>query len=91
MKTTDGQLLAQIETPNQHTAFEELMRRHGAMVMGVCRRIVGNHQDAQDAFQATFLVLIQKYRSMKTWENIGGWLYQVACRTSRKSGRKLRR
>ncbi len=57
---TDGQLLECFLSGREEAAFEVLVRRYGAMVLGVCRRVVRHAQDAEDAFQATFLVLAQK-------------------------------
>lgn len=89
METTDGQLLEQFVRQNESSAFEEIMRRHHAMVLGICHRILGNPHDAQDAFQATFLALSQKAKTMKTWDNVGGWLYTVALNASCKLKAKV--
>jgi RNA polymerase sigma factor (sigma-70 family) len=79
---SDGQLLDRfISTQDEH-AFAELLRRHGPMVLGVCRRLLGHVQDAEDAFQATFLVLVRKARSITPRELVGNWLYGVAYRVA---------
>src|SRR6516165_7688836 len=77
---TDQQLLEQFVTRREQTAFAALVRRHGPMVLGVCRRVVGHDQDAEDAFQATFLVLARKAASVSPPEAVGNWLYGVAYR-----------
>lgn len=79
----DGELLARFAQCDDHPAFETLLRRHGAMVYGVCRRILAN-ADADDAFQATFLILIRKARSLRSGQ-LGPWLYGVACRVAMKA------
>jgi RNA polymerase sigma factor (sigma-70 family) len=79
---TDGQLLACFLERHDSAAFEGLLRRHGPMVLGVCRRILGDSHDAEDAFQAVFLVFVRKAGSIAPREAVGGWLYGVAYRTA---------
>ena len=79
---TDGKLLGMFIEQRDEAAFEVLMRRHGPMVLSVCRRILHNQQDAQDAFQATFLVLVRKAKSVAPREIVGSWLYAVARQTA---------
>ena len=79
---TDGQLLECFLARRDEVAFDALMRRHGPMVFGVCCRVLRNAHDAEDAFQATFLVLVRKARSVGRPELLGNWLYGVAHRTA---------
>jgi RNA polymerase sigma factor (sigma-70 family) len=79
---TDGQLLECFITHQDEAAFEAVVRRHGPMVLGVCRRILRNHHDAEDAFQATFLVLARKATSIGQRELLGNWLYGAAYRAA---------
>jgi RNA polymerase sigma factor (sigma-70 family) len=82
---TDGQLLGYFVEHRDEAAVTALVRRHGPMVWGVCLRILQDHDDAQDAFQATFLVLIRKAASVKQREIVANWLYGVARQTARKA------
>jgi RNA polymerase sigma factor (sigma-70 family) len=82
---TDGQLLQCFVVHHDEAAFEAIVRRHGPMVWGVCRRIAGNTHDADDAFQATFLVLVRRAASLGAPELVGNWLHGVACRTALKA------
>src|SRR5262245_26174270 len=88
---TDGELLKWFITRRDGDAFAALVRRHGPMVLGVCRRIVGNVHDAEDAFQATFLVLVRRAGSLRDLDLVGAWLHGVACRTAKKARSLLAR
>jgi RNA polymerase sigma factor (sigma-70 family) len=81
----DRQLLERFRSQGEEAAFETLVRRHGPLVLGLCRRLLHNEHDAEDAFQATFTVLARKADLAGRRGSVGGWLYQVAYRAAVKA------
>ncbi len=87
-KRSDGELLAAVVSREAQDCFTELVRRHGSMVLGVCRRQLGDKHDAEDAAQAAFLVLWQKGRTLRRRSSVAGWLHHVArniCRNAKRA------
>jgi RNA polymerase sigma factor (sigma-70 family) len=86
----DGELVERFVDSRDEAAFATLVQRHGAMVRGVCRRVLGHEQDAEDVFQAVFLVLSRKAGALRRKDAVGPWLFGVARRLalrSRSAGR----
>ena len=86
---SDQHLLRQFSEHRDEAAFGMLLRRHGPMVLDVCRGVFGNDADAEDAFQATFLVLASKASSIRKTASVGSWLHGVAYRTAVKARAQL--
>ena len=72
----DRELLEKFLTHKDENAFAALVERHGPMVFSVCRRVLGDPHEAEDVFQATFLVLVRRMRSIGRSSSIGGWLHE---------------
>jgi RNA polymerase sigma factor (sigma-70 family) len=87
----DRELLAQFAGQGNETAFRALMDRYGPMVLRVCKRVLGNDHDAEDAYQATFLVLASKAGSQRWQESVAAWLHGVAVRVAREARRAAQR
>jgi RNA polymerase sigma factor (sigma-70 family) len=88
---TDRQLLDEFSAHRDEAAFAALVARHGPMVLRLCRRVLNHEQDAEDAFQATFLVLARNTRSIRKRGSLSSWLYGVANRTAMELKRKAAR
>ena len=82
---TEAQLLARFVERRDEAAFEALVSRFGPMVLGVCRQVLADHHAADDAFQATFLVLVKRARSIRERELLGNWLYGVALKVAKRA------
>jgi RNA polymerase sigma factor (sigma-70 family) len=84
----DQQLLDRFVNHREELAFTALVRRHGPLVLGVCRRVLRHEHDAEDAFQATFLVLAQRAASINKRASVSSWLYQVAYHVANKTRKR---
>src|SRR5712692_2848542 len=88
----DGELLERFVKRKDALAFAALVERHGPMVRGVCRRLLRQESDVDDAFQATFLVLLRKAHTIRKSRSVGSWLYgvayRIACRARAESDRR---
>jgi RNA polymerase sigma factor (sigma-70 family) len=82
---SDAELLERFRRRREETAFAILLQRHGPMVLSVCRRVLHNPHDAEDAFQATFLVLVRSAGSIRKGQSLASWLYGVAQRVATKA------
>jgi RNA polymerase sigma factor (sigma-70 family) len=89
--SSDAQLLAQFVERRDEDAFAELVKRHGPMVLGICRRILQQVHDAEDAFQATFLLLARKAATIRSQDSLASWLGRVACRVALSAREKVAR
>lgn len=74
----DRELLERFVNQGEETAFEALLRRHGPLVLGACRRMLSDPHDVEDAFQATFFIFVRKARGIARGDVVGSWLYRVA-------------
>src|SRR5690349_14232704 len=83
-RLTDPQLLQRFCTLREEAAFAELVRRHGPLVLGVCGRVLHNRHEAEEVFQATFLVLARKAGAITKQGSVGSWLYKVAYRLAQR-------
>src|SRR5262249_23608268 len=88
---TEASLLKRFAEQRDEAAFSALVERYGPLVFGVCQRVLQHRQDAEDAFQATFLVLARKAGSIGKRECVGSWLYSVAYRIARQAKAKRAR
>src|SRR5262249_60110501 len=87
----DAVLLERFTHERDEGAFATLMGRHGPLVLGVCRRILADFNAAEDAFQATFLILARRAASLRQPAELAGWLHGVAVRVARRARRGRRR
>jgi RNA polymerase sigma factor (sigma-70 family) len=88
IEPTDAELLMQFQRHGDDAAFAALVRKHGPMVMAVCRQMLRKQHDAEDAFQAVWIVLLRRGRAIRNGASLAGWLYRVAHRTALRAARR---
>ena len=81
----EGELLGRFISHHDETAFEEILARHGPMVLGICRRWLGDPDDVDDAFQAVFLILVQKAATLRSRNSLSSWLYSVSLKVAKRA------
>ncbi len=86
---SDAELLERFRSRREEAAFALLVQRHGPMVLGICRRVLGNAHEAEDTFQTTFLVLVRKAASIHRQESLASWLHGVAYRIAGRARPRL--
>lgn len=91
MKTNDNELLGEYVKCGDSESFEQLVRRHSNMVFRVCHSLLWRHEDAEDAFQAVFLLLSKNAANLTSHQSVGGWLHVTATRTCMQLRRKIAR
>ena len=88
---SERKLLDRFLSNGDEAAFEAILRRHGPMVLGVCRRRLSDPRDVDDAFQATFLILVERGRTLRDRDILGSWLHRVAQRVATRARSDARR
>ncbi len=87
---SDSELLSIFIETGKRSAMESLIRRHGPMVAGVARRMLSSPSDAEDVFQATFLILLKSTKKIRKTQSLAAWLYGVACRTAMRQRQRIK-
>ena len=90
LECSDSELLMRFARHQDEGAFEDLLRKHAPLVLATCRQLLNDQNDVEDAFQATFLVLVRRHRSIRNTNSVASWLYRVAYRLSMRSVQQRR-